>query len=44
MERVFVVKELNRPHWGLPGGAVNPAESAYEAMARELQEEADVQV
>lgn len=44
MERVFLVKELARPFWGLPGGAVNLAEGAYAAMERELREEASVQL
>lgn len=44
MEHVLVVKELRQTHWSLPGGAINPSESAYEGMKRELREETGVEV
>jgi 8-oxo-dGTP pyrophosphatase MutT (NUDIX family) len=38
-DRVLVVQPTYKPHWELPGGAVDADESPYAAACREVKEE-----
>jgi 8-oxo-dGTP pyrophosphatase MutT (NUDIX family) len=42
--RVFLVKHSYVTGWHLPGGGVEPEETALEALARELREEGNIEI
>lgn len=42
--RVFLIKHSYVPGWHLPGGGVEPGESAVQALSREMMEEGDIEV
>lgn len=41
---VLLVRHTYVPGWYLPGGGVDPGESASESLARELMEEANIRI
>lgn len=43
-DEVFLVRHSYLPGFHLPGGAVDPGESAYDAVARELREEGNLEL
>lgn len=43
-DRVFLVKHSYVPGWHLPGGAVGPGESVFDALLRETREECGIEV
>jgi len=43
-QRFFLVKHTYVPGWQLPGGGVEPGETMTEALARELEEEGNIEI
>ncbi len=42
--RIFLVKHSYVPGWHLPGGGVEPGETALEALTREMMEEGNIAI
>ena len=42
--RVFLIKHTYAAGWQMPGGGVEPGETLVEALARELQEEGNIEL
>lgn len=43
-EKIIIVYNGNKGHWGLPGGTIETEETIEEALTREIQEETNMQV
>lgn len=42
--RIFLIKHSYVPGWHLPGGGVEPGETALEALGREMMEEGNIEI